>query len=428
MTLATDTDVFGTMPSLNTPPSGHSFQVFDRRDAASHLLKSRGMDLDPGYQSLAFTITGVGFIVLNISVFACLKMYWHRRRGQGPPPSDAVLAVRQLMGQPPPLMTYYHAELFLPDNPPEVARSREARVITQQNLDEQFPVQRYSAWLSSGIDKSCERQPTNDLPEDDTPSALSKPVVNRTITPDNEESGLRPSEGSQTDLTELAELSACHKVPSNSCAICLDPINIDHGIRALTCNHIFHSECITPWLTTRCANCPLCKMEIPIISEPTAVHFCTRNGQGSTTSPQTTPGNVTLPWEMAVASDNLEPQLPPRRVPFYRSFWPFNRFRRGELSREEPIALSSAAVSWRAVAEYEASMLRSSARTASSTRANESLPIARIEEEPTTQTNTPVPMTEVPRQRRAALPASNMPRGRWFWRNWRRRSSNANAA
>lgn len=42
----------------------------------------------------------------------------------------------------------------------------------------------------------------------------------------------------------------------------------DHIVRLLSCNHVFHDECIRPWLTTSKALCPLCKRdfrnEIPV--------------------------------------------------------------------------------------------------------------------------------------------------------------------
>lgn len=44
--------------------------------------------------------------------------------------------------------------------------------------------------------------------------------------------------------------------------------NADDIVRLLSCNHVFHDECITPWLTMTKALCPLCKKdfrnEIPV--------------------------------------------------------------------------------------------------------------------------------------------------------------------
>jgi hypothetical protein len=69
--------------------------------------------------------------------------------------------------------------------------------------------------------------------------------------------------------------------PGDMCAICLDNIEPDSDIRGLTCGHVFHDECITPWLTSRRACCPLCKKDYfikkpriyhdPLQPEPTAV-------------------------------------------------------------------------------------------------------------------------------------------------------------
>ena len=43
-----------------------------------------------------------------------------------------------------------------------------------------------------------------------------------------------------------------------SCSVCLDEFEPDESVRQLLpCNHLFHSECITPWLTQRSGNCPL---------------------------------------------------------------------------------------------------------------------------------------------------------------------------
>eukprot|EP00040_Diaphanoeca_grandis_P032391 m.196146 g.196146 ORF g.196146 m.196146 type:complete len:510 (+) comp32608_c0_seq1:485-2014(+) len=42
------------------------------------------------------------------------------------------------------------------------------------------------------------------------------------------------------------------------CAICLEPLETGSEVRVLWCKHLFHVECIDPWLLNR-QTCPLCK-------------------------------------------------------------------------------------------------------------------------------------------------------------------------
>lgn len=44
------------------------------------------------------------------------------------------------------------------------------------------------------------------------------------------------------------------------CAICIDKLEDNDQVRLLGCGHIFHAECIDPWLLTRQACCPMCKL------------------------------------------------------------------------------------------------------------------------------------------------------------------------
>ncbi|KAI1906962.1 hypothetical protein LOZ61_006397 [Ophidiomyces ophidiicola] len=46
------------------------------------------------------------------------------------------------------------------------------------------------------------------------------------------------------------------------CAVCLDAIKKEKNLRKLACSHIFHADCIDPWLTERFARCPVCKMDM----------------------------------------------------------------------------------------------------------------------------------------------------------------------
>lgn len=50
--------------------------------------------------------------------------------------------------------------------------------------------------------------------------------------------------------------------PLNSvCVICLEAFKIGDEVRELPCHHEYHTMCIDPWLTSKSAECPLCKFD-----------------------------------------------------------------------------------------------------------------------------------------------------------------------
>lgn len=50
------------------------------------------------------------------------------------------------------------------------------------------------------------------------------------------------------------------------CAVCKDPIAVDAEAKLLPCDHLYHSDCITPWLLLR-NSCPLCRFRISEVEE-----------------------------------------------------------------------------------------------------------------------------------------------------------------
>jgi len=54
-----------------------------------------------------------------------------------------------------------------------------------------------------------------------------------------------------------------HLLKSDSageCSICLELYQENDKIVQLTCNHIFHKDCIREWLQNKQNNCPLCRL------------------------------------------------------------------------------------------------------------------------------------------------------------------------
>jgi hypothetical protein len=49
---------------------------------------------------------------------------------------------------------------------------------------------------------------------------------------------------------------------SNECLVCLDKFCEDDNIIKIPCNHLFHSNCIKPWLCEESNKCPVCRVEV----------------------------------------------------------------------------------------------------------------------------------------------------------------------
>ncbi|KAL1208503.1 E3 ubiquitin-protein ligase RDUF2 [Cardamine amara subsp. amara] len=78
-------------------------------------------------------------------------------------------------------------------------------------------------------------------------------------------SGNPPASKSAIESLPRVEISDCHVGAEANCAVCTEVFEPETEAREMPCKHIFHNDCIVPWLSIR-NSCPVCRFELP--SEP----------------------------------------------------------------------------------------------------------------------------------------------------------------
>ncbi|KAG8053792.1 hypothetical protein GUJ93_ZPchr0001g29551 [Zizania palustris] len=71
-----------------------------------------------------------------------------------------------------------------------------------------------------------------------------------------------PASKSAVDSMPTIVISACHVDADSHCAVCKEPFDLGTEAREMPCAHIFHQDCILPWLALR-SSCPVCRHQMP---------------------------------------------------------------------------------------------------------------------------------------------------------------------
>ncbi|XP_042475951.1 E3 ubiquitin-protein ligase RDUF1-like [Macadamia integrifolia] len=71
-----------------------------------------------------------------------------------------------------------------------------------------------------------------------------------------------PASKAAVESMPTIEIVASHVVIESHCAVCKEQFELGSEAREMPCKHIYHSDCILPWLSLR-NSCPVCRHELP---------------------------------------------------------------------------------------------------------------------------------------------------------------------
>ncbi|XP_072976485.1 probable E3 ubiquitin-protein ligase RHC1A [Typha angustifolia] len=94
----------------------------------------------------------------------------------------------------------------------------------------------------------------------------------------NERHGPPPASRSVIDALPTVKINHRHLRGDAHCPVCKDKFELGAEARELPCKHLYHSDCIVPWLSQH-NTCPVCRQQLP--SQGSGVSIRNRSGRQS---------------------------------------------------------------------------------------------------------------------------------------------------
>ncbi|KAJ7976528.1 E3 ubiquitin-protein ligase RING1-like [Quillaja saponaria] len=78
----------------------------------------------------------------------------------------------------------------------------------------------------------------------------------------NDRQGPPPASRFSIDAMPTIKITQRHLRSDSHCPVCKDKFELGSEARQMPCNHLYHSDCIIPWLVQH-NSCPVCRQELP---------------------------------------------------------------------------------------------------------------------------------------------------------------------
>ncbi|XP_068659208.1 probable E3 ubiquitin-protein ligase RHC1A [Aristolochia californica] len=78
----------------------------------------------------------------------------------------------------------------------------------------------------------------------------------------NDQRGPPPAPRSSIEAMPTVKITQRHLRGDSHCPVCKERFELGTECREMPCKHIYHSECIVPWLVQH-NSCPVCRLELP---------------------------------------------------------------------------------------------------------------------------------------------------------------------
>lgn len=133
----------------------------------------------------------------------------------------------------------------------------------------------------------------------------------------NDRRGPLPAARSSIDAMPTIKITQRHLRSDSHCPVCKERFEMGSEARQMPCNHIYHSDCIVPWLVQH-NSCPVCRQELPpLVSGGVHGQQSPNSGNRSSRSGNRSSSNISS----ASVSENGGPSQGRRNL--FSSLWPF---------------------------------------------------------------------------------------------------------